>query len=74
MVEVDNSNSFMRKHEKAISWIAIIIGAVSLLVYGILLGIIPIVLGYWVFKQKTYKTMGEIAIVLGIAGIVFSLI
>jgi nitrate/nitrite transporter NarK len=45
-----------------------------LLVYGILLGIIPIILGYWIFKQKTYKTMGEIAIVLGIAGIVFSLI
>jgi hypothetical protein len=31
-VEVDNSKSFMKKNEKAISWIAIIIGAVSLLV------------------------------------------
>lgn len=74
MEEVDNSTSFMKEHEKAIAWAAVIIGAVSLLVYGILLGIIPILLGYWIFKQKTYKTMGEIAIVLGIAGIVFSLI
>ena len=72
--EVDNSKSFMKEHEKAISWIAIIIGVVSLLVYGILLGIIPIILGYWIFKQKTYKRNGEIAIVLGIAGIVLSLI
>ena len=73
MVEVDNSKSFMKKNEKTISWIAIIIGAVSLLVYG-LIGIIAIILGYWIFKQKTYKTNGEIAIVLGIAGIVLSLI
>lgn len=73
MVEVDNSKSFMKKNEKTISWIAIIIGVVSLLVYG-LIGIIAIILGYWIFKQKTYKTNGEIAIVLGIAGIVLSLI
>jgi hypothetical protein len=46
---------------------------VSLFVYG-LIGIIPILLGYWIFKQKTYKTNGEIAIVLGIAGLVLFLI
>ncbi|MGA3290051.1 MAG: hypothetical protein ABSD42_07435 [Candidatus Bathyarchaeia archaeon] len=73
MIEVDNSTSFMKKHEKTISWIAIIIGLVSLLVYG-LVGIIAIILGYWVYKQKTYKTYGIIAIVLGIAGIVLALI
>jgi len=72
-VEVDNSESFMKKNEKTISWIAIIIGVVSLFVYG-LIGIIPIILGYWIFKQKTYKTNGEIAIVLGIAGLVLFLI
>ena len=72
-VEVDNSKSFMKKNEKAISWIAIIIGAVSLLVYG-LVGIIALILGYWIFKQKTYRLNGEIAIFLGIAGIVLALI
>ena len=73
MVEVDNSNSFMKKHEQAISWIAVIIGGLSVLVYG-LLGIIAIILGYWVYKQKTYKTNGIIAIVLGVVGIVLLLI
>jgi len=73
MVEVDNNTSFMKKHEKTFSWIAIIIGLVSLLIYG-LVGIIAIILGYWVYKQKTYKTYGVIAIVLGIAGIVLALI
>jgi prolipoprotein diacylglyceryltransferase len=73
MVDVDNIKSFMEKNEKTISWIAIIIGVVSVLVYG-LVGIIAIILGYWIFKQKTYKTNGEIAIFLGIAGIVLSLI
>ena len=69
MVQVDNSSSFMKKHEKAISWTAIIIGAVSVLVYG-LVGVVAIILGYWIFKQKTYKLNGEIAIFLGAAGIV----
>jgi uncharacterized membrane protein len=45
----------------------------TLLVYG-LVGIIAIILGYWVYKQKTYTTYGIIAIVLGIAGIVLALI
>jgi prolipoprotein diacylglyceryltransferase len=73
MVEVDNNKSFMKRNEKTISWIAIIIGAVSLLVYG-LVGIVAIILGYWVYKQKTYKTYGIIAMVLGVAGIVLTLI
>jgi prolipoprotein diacylglyceryltransferase len=59
----------MKEHEKAISWIAIIVGAVSLLVYG-LVGVVAIILGYWIFKQKTYKLNGEIAMFLGAAGIV----
>jgi prolipoprotein diacylglyceryltransferase len=63
----------MKKNEKTMSYIAIIFGGLSLLIYG-LLGIVAIVLGYWVFTQKTYKTYGEIAIVLGIAGIVLSFI
>jgi hypothetical protein len=41
---------------------------------GILLAIIPVILGYWIFKQKTYKTNGEIAMFLGIAAILLPLI
>ncbi len=73
MGEADNNTSFMKKNEKAIYWIAIIFGAVSLLVYG-LVGIVAIILGYWVYKQKTYKTYGIIAIVLGVAGLALFLI
>jgi len=46
---------------------------VSLFIYG-LVGIEAIILGYWVYKQKTYKTYGIIAMVIGIAGIVLLLI
>ena len=63
----------MKKNEKTISWIAIIIEVVSLFIG--LIGIIPIILGYWIFTQKTYKTNGEICNSShGIAGIVLFLI